>query len=269
MVSAKSGKKIAIITGASSGLGKEFALQIEREFFLDEIWLLARRVAPMNELIEKFQKSIGSAIEIDLTDIGDISAFQKRLENEKPEISILVNNAGYGKIGPFHELGLSEQLQMIDLNIRALTHMTKICLPFMKPGAKILQVASSAAFAPAPYFAVYAATKSYVVNFSEALNYELRELGIQVTAVCPGPVATEFFSVAQKNEFMKDKVGEAEPFNKFLMANAGDVVRKALQDMNRKKAKSIYGLPMRLLAAAAPMVPSYFSLRFLDRSKQR
>lgn len=269
MATAKTGKKIAIITGASSGLGREFALQIEKSYFLDEIWLLARRVGPMNELVEKFQKSLGVPIGVDLTDIGDISSFQKRLENEAPEISILVNNAGYGKIGPFHELGLNEQLQMIDLNVRALTHMTKICLPFMKPGAKIIQVASSAAYAPAPNFSVYAATKSYVVNFSEALNYELRPLGIHVTAVCPGPVATEFFSVAQKNEFMKDKVGEAEPFNKFLMANAGDVVRKALNDADRGRSRSIYGFPVRFLAAAAPMVPTSLAMRFLDRGKRR
>lgn len=267
MADEKSRKKIAIITGASSGLGREFALQIEKEFFLDEIWLIARRSEPMKELVERFRKSSGISISLDLTDSGDLSSLQKRIEIESPEISILVNNAGYGKIGPFQELGLEEQLRMIDLNIRALTHLTKICLPYMKPGSKILQIASSAAYSPAPYFAVYAATKSYVVSFSEALNFELHPMGISVTAVCPGPVSTEFFTVAQKNEYMKDKVGDSEPFNKNLMANAHDVVRKALRDMEKGRSRSIYGITILLLTKIACITPNYLKMRFLAKGR--
>lgn len=267
MAEEKSRKKIAIITGASSGLGREFALQIERSSYLDEIWLIARRSEPMKELVERFQKSAGYSIPMDLTDPGDLSALQKRIENEAPEISFLVNNAGFGKIGPFQDLGLDEQLRMIDLNIRALTHLTKICLPYMKPGSKILQVASSAAYSPAPYFAVYAATKSYVVSFSEALNFELRPLGIQVTSVCPGPVSTEFFAVAQKNEYMKDKVGEAEPFNKNLMASSSDVVRKALRDAEKGRSKSIYGFSIWLLTKLACFTPNQLKMRFLAKHR--
>lgn len=258
-------KKIAIITGASSGLGAEFALQMEKTYFLDEIWMIARRAEPMRELAEKFLKSKPVILQRDLTDRGDLAAIEKRLSEERPDVEFLVNNAGYGKIGPFAALGLGEQIQMIELNVTALTYLSRVTIPFMKPGSGIIQVASSAAFTPAPYFAVYAATKAYVVSFSDALGYELRSQGIQVISVCPGPVDTEFFSVAQRNEFMKDKVGEAEPFNRALSASSRAVVAKALSDLAHGKRRSVYGLPIKLFSAVAGLVPTSLKLRALAR----
>lgn len=114
------GKKVGIITGASAGLGREFALQIEKEFFLDEIWLIARRVEPMREVVEKFTKSKGICISLDLTSEGDLLALKRRLADEAPDVVLLVNNAGYGKIGPFEKLGLEEQLTMLDLTCEPL-----------------------------------------------------------------------------------------------------------------------------------------------------
>jgi len=263
MKEAKPRKKIALITGASSGLGAEFALQIEKKFYLDEVWLVARRATPMKELSEKFLKSVGVILPYNLTNRSDLAALQKRLQEEKPEIEFLVNNAGYGKVGPFDQLGLEEQVQMIDLNVTALCFLTRIAIPYMKPGSSIIQVASSAAFSPAPYFAVYAATKAFVVSLSDALGYELKGHGIKVLAVCPGPVETEFFSVAQKSEFMKDKVGEAEPFNRALYATAKNVVAKALSDLSKGKRHSIYSFSIQLFAAAAGLVPTRFKLKAL------
>lgn len=267
MATVKSSKKIAIITGASSGLGIEFARQIEKKYFLDEVWLIARRAGPMKELAESFQKSKGVIIPLDLTNQGDLASFKKKLSQEQPDILFLVNNAGYGKIGPFAELGLDEQLQMIDLNVRTLTYLSHVAIPYMLPGAKILQVASSIGFTPAPYFAVYAATKSYVVSLSEALNYELRERGISVTAVCPGPVATEFFSVAQKNNFLRDKVGEAEPFNKSVLADAKDVVAKALYDSAHGRRRSVFGLPIKAFVSLVKFMPNSLLMRALSQRK--
>jgi uncharacterized protein len=263
MTVVKASKKIAIVTGASSGLGIEFARQIEKQYFLDEIWLIARRATPMKGLAEGFQKSKGVVLTLDLTDQGDQATLKKKIEDEQPEIQLLVNNAGYGKIGPFADLGLDEQLQMVDLNVRALTHLSHVVIPFMLPGAQILQVASSIGFCPAPNFAVYAATKAYVVSLSEAMSFELRSRGIRVTAVCPGPVATEFFAVAQQNEFMRDKVGEAEPFNKFLMVEAKDVVKKALRDARKGRRRSIFGLPIKLFVLVLPFLPRALILRAL------
>lgn len=269
MAEARAKKKIALITGASSGLGAEFALQIEKSAFLDEIWLVARRKEPMKDLAEKFRKSRPVIIALDLTDRGDISALTKRIQDENPEIAFLVNNAGYGKIGPFQSLGLEEQAQMIDLNVRALTHLTHAALPYMTRGSRILQVASSIGFCPAPYFAVYAATKAYVVSFSEALREELKGNGIGVTAVCPGPVATEFFTVAQKNDFMKDKLGQSEPFNKSLTASAAEVVEKALNDASHNRRRSIFGLPIQLFVFFLPFLPHHLVMRALSGRSPR
>ncbi|NUM88291.1 MAG: SDR family NAD(P)-dependent oxidoreductase [Bdellovibrionales bacterium] len=260
-------KKIAIVTGASAGLGKEFALQIEKEFFLDEIWLIARRMEPMKDLCEKFSKSKGVCLSLDLTNEGDMLALQKRLSDENPDLVILVNNAGYGKIGPFEKLGLSEQLSMIDLNVRSLTELTHIALPHMKSGGAILQVASSIAYCPAPNFAVYAASKAYVLSLAEALGFELKARGVHVMAVCPGPVETEFFSVAQKNEFMKNKVPDADPFNKSLMAHPKDVVERALKDLRAKKSRSVYGLPIKLFVNSMKIMPKQLAMRALARRK--
>jgi short-subunit dehydrogenase len=263
MKEAKPRKKIALITGASSGLGVEFALQIEKKFFLDEVWLVARRADPMRELAQRFLKSAGVILPLDLTNRSDLAALHKRLEEENPEIEFLVNNAGYGKVGPIDKLGLQEQVQMIDLNVTALTYLTRAAIPFMKPGSSIIQVASSVAFSPAPFFAVYAATKAFVVSLSDALGYELKSQGIKVLAVCPGPVETEFFTVAQKNDFMKDRVGEAEPFNHALYASSRDVVAKAIMDLGKGKRHSIFGFSIQLFAALAPVVPTWIKLRAL------
>lgn len=269
MTDTKLRKKIAIITGASSGLGVEFAKQIERGYFLDEIWLVARRTEPMRELADQFQKSKGVCLKLDLTNQGDLAALKKKIADENPEIEFLVNNAGYGKIGPFAELGLDEQLQMIDLNVRTLTYLSHAVIPFMMPGARMIQVASSIGFCPAPHFAVYAATKAYVVSLSEALNYELKDRGISVMAVCPGPVATEFFTVAQKNEFMRDKVGDAEPFNRALMASARDVVAKALRDAAKGRSRSVFGLTIGLFVTFIPFVPRHLALRVMALRKSK
>jgi short-subunit dehydrogenase len=265
MAEAKNPKKIALVTGASAGLGAEFALQIEKKYFLDEIWLVARRSAPMRELGEKFLKSRAVVLELDLTSRSDLVELEKRLAEEKPEINILVNNAGYGKYGPFAALGLDEQIKMIELNVTALTWLSRVAIPYMKPGSRIVQVASSAAFTPSPYFSVYAATKSFVVSFSDALGYELAEQGIGVIAVCPGPVETEFFGVAQKNEYMKDRVGDAEPVTKAFMASPRDVVAKALRDLDRGRRHSVFGMPIGFFARIAPLLPIGIRLRAMAK----
>lgn len=261
-------RKIAIVTGASAGLGAEFALQIEKTFFLDEIWMIARRPAPMRELAEKFLKSRAVVLTYDLTSKSDLVALEKRLAEEKPEVEFLVNNAGLGKFGPFDQLGLDEQIKMIELNVTALTYLTRVCIPYMKPGSSIIQVASSAAFSPSPFFAVYAATKSFVVSLSDALGHELKDQGIKVLAVCPGPVETEFFGVAQKNEFMKDKVGVAESANHSLYVSAHDVVAKALRDLGKGRRHSVYGFTMQLLSRLAAFVPLSARLSLLARKNQ-
>ncbi len=193
-------KRIAIITGASSGMGLEFALQIDNMFrTIDEIWLIARRRERLEALAEQLDKP--SMIICD--DINDDSfqyTFQKMLKQENVKIKLLVNCAGYGIIGSVGSEATEVETGMIDTNCKALSTICMTAMPYMSYNSRIINLASSAAFMPQPYFATYAATKSYVLSFSRALNRELKSKGIVVTAVCPGPVIQKFFVIAESRQ---------------------------------------------------------------------
>ena len=163
---------IIIITGASSGLGVEFALQLDNIFQkIDEIWLIARRKKEMLEVAQYLEHTT-RILDMDVTDEKQMERLEKLLADEKPVIRMLVNCAGYGIMGAFSTSNIGEELGMIDVNCKALTRMTYLCIPYMQKNSRIIQLASSAAFLPQPNFAVYAATKSYVHSFSRALNQE-------------------------------------------------------------------------------------------------
>ena len=161
---------------------------------------------------------------------------------------MLVNSAGFGKYGYFEDSDLNDQLGMIDINIRALTELTNICIPYMAYNSRIINIASAAAFVPQPDLAVYAATKSYVLSFSRAINSELNKEGIYVTAVCPGPVDTEFFDIAETD-------GQKAWYKKYIMAQCHKVVNKAINDSLLKKEVSVYGIPMRLFNVICKIFP--------------
>lgn len=188
--------KIAIVTGASSGFGRLFVAELQKCCRnLDEIWVVARRKERLQELAEESSIPI-RIFEADLGKKHWDREFLAALSEESPEIRILINCAGYGKTGRCSEIDIEEQLGMIDVNCRALTKMTLLALPYLGRGARVIEIASAAAFTPQPGFAVYAASKAYVLSFSRALREELRPRGISVTAVCPGPSETEFFNRA-------------------------------------------------------------------------
>lgn len=242
-------KQIAVITGASSGMGREFVLQLDSFCpSLDEIWVMARRGKRLERLAMQSQIPL-RIFEGDITRKKIRRALRAALLDEKPALRILVNAAGFGRTGTVAEIAAEEpfiQTDMIDLNCRALTAITEICLPFMRKDSRIINLASAAAFCPQPSFAVYAATKAYVLSFSRALHMELKSKGIYVTAVCPGPVKTEFFRVS----------GELTgTLKKLTAAGAQAVVRKALQDSLAKKQLSVYGPPMKAARAGAKLLP--------------
>lgn len=177
--------KIAVVTGASSGIGREFAVQIAGKYGkMDEIWLIARRKDRLIELQKELRLPV-RVFAMDLTDNEDMNTFDGFLKENNPDIKLLVNCAGYGKTGRFDELDIYEQCGMIDVNCKALTLFTGLCLPYISNHSRIINVASAAAFSPQPGFNVYAATKAYVLSFSRALNAELKSRKITVTAVCP------------------------------------------------------------------------------------
>ncbi|MBD3275302.1 MAG: SDR family NAD(P)-dependent oxidoreductase [Candidatus Marinimicrobia bacterium] len=228
---------IGIVTGASAGLGWEFAKQIDAQNNLDELWIIARREERLRTLAEQLDTAARIFV-LDLTSKADIAEIERALNDGEYRVQVLVNNAGFGKRANFADIGLDAQLDMVDLNVRAVVHLTHLVLPHMQRGDQLIQVASLAGFLPMGRFAVYAASKAFVTNFSNAIAAELRDRGIIVTAVCPGPVETEFQSIS----------GSIPAETRYLgKATAYKVVAKALRNAQHGKWFSIYGFLMNLL----------------------
>ena len=169
---------IAIVTGASSGMGREFVLQLSEYVTVDEIWVIARREQALNELKTEVSVPVRPIV-LDLCNSESFTAFQALLEQEKPNVKLLVNAAGFGKFGDFQRVSLEDDCKMIDLNCKALVMMTRITLPYMASGSHILQLDSLSAFQPVPYITTYAATKAFVLSYSRAMNRELKAKGIR------------------------------------------------------------------------------------------
>ncbi len=241
--------KIAVVTGASSGMGREFVRQISSFYrSLDEIWVIARRRERLEELRGESRVPL-RIFEGNLIKKQVYRELSCALEERQPDIRMLVNAAGFGKSGSVEAIASVDfraQTDMVDLNCRALTRMTLFCLPYLGRGSRIINLASAAAFCPQPGFAVYAATKSYVLSFSRALGAELRRRGIYVTAVCPGPVDTEFFNISG---------ALTNPLKKLTMAKAEDVVHRALKDSRAGREMSVYGIAMRATFLGTRLVP--------------
>lgn len=239
---------IILITGASSGMGVEFALQLDNVFQnIDEIWLVARRKKEMLEVAQHLEHTT-RVLDMDVTNDEHIERLKKVLADERPVIRMLVNSAGYGIMGDFSASSIKDELGMIDVNCKALTQLTHLCIPYMRKNSRIIQLASSAAFLPQPNFAVYAATKSYVLSFSRALNQELRRRKIYVTAVCPGPVDTPFFDIAEKT-------GSTLAVKKLTLVRADQVVEKAIADSYHKRERSVYSAWIQSFEVLAKVLP--------------
>ena len=213
--------KIAIVTGASSGLGMAFVRRLDALGGLDEIWGVARRGERLEALAAELRTPM-RPLALDLTRLESVETLRVLMREEAPEVAVLVNAAGFGKFGTCAELTLQETCGMIDLNCRGLVDMTRAALPYMERGSRIIQVASAAAFTPLPHMNVYAATKSFVLHYTRALRWELHGTGITATALCPTWVKTGFEKVARTSGGGHDVghlLGEQTP---------QEVVRRAL-----------------------------------------
>ncbi len=245
---------IIVITGASSGIGMEFAMQMDESFSnVEEFWLVARNQEKMEEAARVLQHRT-RLFPMDLTDEEKMNGLERALKEEQAVVRILVNCAGYGVMGAFDSLDRKQTLGMIRLNCEALTDMTYRLLPFMRRNSRIIQMASSAAFMPQPEFAVYAASKAYVHSFSRALSVELERKGIYVTSVCPGPVDTPFFETAEKD-------GKILAVKKLTMTTAEKVVEQALYDSYYRRQVSVCTLPIMAFHAAAKILPHSVLMR--------
>lgn len=240
-------RKIAIITGASAGMGAEFALQLDQKLAVDEFWLIARRADRLKELSERMTHPC-RLFAYDITSKEFADVLTEALLEEETDLRMLVNNAGYGIVGNFAECSAEDATGMVELNCTALTRLTRLCLPYMRRNARIILAASSAAFVPQPRFAVYAATKAYVLSFGRALAAELYPKGIYVTSFCPGPVETEFFQVAER--YVK-----AYDFKKYIMKKPQEVVAIVLRASVRKQPVVTPSLLMAAFRVAVKLIP--------------
>lgn len=239
---------IILITGASSGIGREFAQQMDAYFSnIDEFWLVARDYDKLTSLSESLKHKC-RIFPGDITKSENLDLIEDTLIIKNATVRMLINCAGYGIMGSFAEQDLYSETGMVRLNCEALTDMTHRMLPYMRKGSRIIQLASSAAFLPQADFAVYAATKSYVLSFSRALAEELRPCGIYVTAVCPGPVDTPFFDIAEAT-------GSTLAIKKYTMVTAERVVAQALRDSYHKLEMSVCSLPILALQLGAKILP--------------
>ncbi len=188
--------RIAIITGASAGLGQAFFAAVRRRRAdLDGLWLIARRADRLEAMAADCPIPV-TVLPLDLADTAAYLTLADKLAAEQPTVELLINNAGLGALGNMDESDVATQIRMVDVNCRGLTAVTTAVLPYMTAGGAIINVASIAAFAPNARMAVYSSTKAFVFSLSGALREELRERGINVLAVCPGPMSTEFLDVA-------------------------------------------------------------------------
>lgn len=252
-------RNIALVTGASSGMGKEFVREIAKKYKgLDEIWVIARRKDRLRELKKEIAGTRVRMLPLDLTKEESFERLTKVLAKEQPDVRILVNASGYGISGPFEFQTEEDASGMVRLNCEALTRVTYLVLPYLRRGSFIYQIASSAGFAPQPGFTVYAATKAYVKSFSIALRQELSWREIKVTAVCPGPVKTEFFDRAYEQEEMKF-------YKKFVMADPKKVVRKAIRDARKNKAVSVYGMTMKVTRIICKLLPGRWIAKIMGK----
>ncbi|MBP5606412.1 MAG: SDR family NAD(P)-dependent oxidoreductase [Ruminiclostridium sp.] len=180
---------IAVITGATGGLGQEFVSEVLKEN-IDEIWAVARNENKLNELKAKFGDKV-RPVRCDLSDPEDLCGLFSLIENEKPDIRLLINNAGIGKMGASTEFTDDEIVREIDLNCKAVCLLCNHAVPFMSAGSRILNISSASSFQPVPYINLYAASKAFVRSYTRALNVELKVKGIVCTAVCPGWIDTD------------------------------------------------------------------------------
>jgi len=239
---------IAVVTGASAGLGVEFVRQLQHDPEVDEIWLVARREEPMQALADELTGARGVVLPVDLADADAVEVLAGRIAGAGADLRVLVNNAGYAINRRFAETPIEDNMALLDVNVRALVRLTAAALPGMTSGARIVQVASSIAFWPMPFFALYSAAKQFVVHFSRSLAPELQDRGVRLLCVCPGPVATEFWGVAG--------AGKPPPL---VSWSAERLVRTSLRHLRGRRWLSLPGLIWWANEVFSRTVPSRIS----------
>ena len=254
-------KQIAVITGASSGMGRRFAETCGEMGPFDEVWVVARS----RDKLEALKKTVPYPVRVlamDLTDRRSFDIYSSALAEEPVEVKLLVNAAGFGKFRAVMDTPLEVNLNMVDLNCQALQAMCQMTVPHMPAGSHILNLASQAAYQPIPYIDVYGASKAFVLSYSRALDRELKGRGIVVTAVCPFWTRTAFFDRAIDPD--KEKVVKQYD----VMYDPDDVVALAWRDAKRGRDTSRFGAVARFQGLLAKLLPHSFVMSYWMRQQK-
>lgn len=253
----KAKKAIALVTGASSGLGAALTRLLD-ETLPDEVvlWLIARN----EEKLASLALSLGHESRVIAADLAADASFDRLralFEEEQPVVQLLVNNAGEGCSGTFCSQDALAHDQLCNLNVRAQLAMTSLALPYMEQGSSILFTASVAAFLPQPGFAAYAASKAFILSFGRALHQELKGRGIRVTVTCPNPMLTDFFTAQQKEALLKS-------YKRLGIEDPARVAQKTLVAMRHNKSVVVTSLTGKLIRLAAKVLPTGLMLRMIS-----
>lgn len=246
-------KKIVILTGATGGLGREFLKQILKED-IDEVWAIARNKEKLDELRKQYGEKV-VPVSMDLSDFSSIIELEARLKEQMPTVQYLINNAGLAKMGNYNDFSLEEIDKTINVNCKAPVMLSKLCIPYMKQGSKILNISSASAFQPNPYINLYAASKVFERSYSRALNVELKGTGIKSIAVCPGWIDTELL--------IKEMNGKKVKFPG--MVTAKRVVAQAIKDAKKGKDMSVCSLYVKCQHVNVKLMPQRLVMKIWMR----
>ena len=254
--------RIAIITGASSGMGRQFVKKIDGEN-LDEIWGIGLEQELLDEVSKECKTKFRSLV-LDLTKQDNLDFIKNLLEETKPDIRWLVNASGFGKFARHDEYPIEVGINMIDLNVKALVYLTEVCINYMSKGSRIVEFGSVAGFQPIPYIAVYGATKAFVYSYSRAINEEVKSKGITITCLTPYWTKTRFFDRAIKDKNDKNKV-----VTKYVcMYKADKVIDRAYKDALKGKPVSKYGFIARAQVLLVKLLPTKWVINIWLRQQK-
>ena len=257
---------VAIITGASSGIGAEFAKGYAKR--VDEIWLVARRRERLVELGE----SLGTKYRVicaDLCTKDGIEAVRSELISQNPKVQYLVNAAGFGDFGAFDEIGEDKVEMMIDLNVKSVVLLTHMIIPYMQRGGRIVQLGSGSCFAPLPYFNVYSSGKVFILHYTKSLNFEIKKYGLRATCFCPGWVNTEFLGKAtSKPNITRPREDAMKP-----MLSCADVVKRCIKASDKGKTMYVTNWYTKLQHLLFKLIPdpilTYLWLGMLEKGEKK
>ena len=250
-------QSIAILTGATGGLGQAFIRELLKEY-IDEIWAVARDRKKTEELCSTFGEKVFPVL-CDLSDMSEVKGLALLLEEKQPDVRFLINNAGMARMGRIESFSGDEISNTIEINCKAPTLICQYALPYMREGARILNISSASSFQPNPYIALYSATKAYLRSYSRSLNYEWKKRGITCTAVCPGWIDTQMLQ--------RDHGGKRMRFPG--MVSPERVAVKALKDAKRGKDMSVCSLFVKYEHLWSKLMPQRWTMQIWGSSVRK